>query len=75
MQCLISFERCQSSCEEHETSKHYKKKILSTVGFEPPTPHGLQIKIKSTVITTRLQLAWYKMELNVHEINFYTIYK
>ena len=32
MSCLISFERCQSSCEEHGTSKHYKK-ILSTVGF------------------------------------------
>ena len=24
--------------------------------------------LKSTVITTRLQLAWYEMELNVHEI-------
>ena len=24
MSCLISFERCQSSCEEHETSEHYK---------------------------------------------------
>ena len=23
--CLISFERCQSICEEHGTSKHYKK--------------------------------------------------
>ena len=39
---LISFERCQSSCEEHGTSEHYKK-ILSTVGFEPPTSQGLRI--------------------------------
>ena len=34
MSCLISFERCQSSCEERGTSEHYKK-FLSTVGFEP----------------------------------------
>ena len=27
---------------EHGTSEHYKK-ILSTVGFEPPTSQGLQI--------------------------------
>ena len=40
MSCLISFERCQSSCEEHGTSQHYKQ-FLSTVGFEPPTPHPL----------------------------------
>ena len=30
---------------------------------------------KSTVITTRPQLAWNEMELNVHEINIYTIHK
>ena len=35
MSCLISFERCQSSCEERGTSEHYNK-FLSTVGFEPP---------------------------------------
>ena len=40
MSCLISFERCQSSCEERGTSEHYKK-FLSTVGFEPPTPAPL----------------------------------
>ena len=34
MSCLISFERCQSNCEERGTSEHYKK-LLSTVGFEP----------------------------------------
>ena len=34
MSCLISFERCQSSCEERGTSEHYKK-FISTVGFEP----------------------------------------
>ena len=36
MSCLISFEHCQSICEEHGTSEHYKK-FLSTVGFEPLT--------------------------------------
>ena len=35
MSCLISFEPCQSSCEEHGTSEHYKK-FLSTVEFELP---------------------------------------
>ena len=30
---------------------------------------------KSTVITTRPTLAWNEMELNVHEINIYTIHK
>ena len=40
MSCLISFKRCQSSCEEHGTSEHYKK-FLSMVGFEPPTSHPL----------------------------------
>ena len=30
---------------------------------------------KPTVITTRPQLAWYEMELNIHEIYKYTIYK
>ena len=28
MPCLISFERCQSSCEENETSEHYKKILV-----------------------------------------------
>ena len=37
MSCFIS-----SSCEEHGTSEHYKT-ILSMVGFEPTTPHSLQI--------------------------------
>ena len=30
---------------------------------------------KPIVITTRPQLAWYEMELNVHEIDMYTIYR
>ena len=30
---------------------------------------------KSTIITSRPQLAWYEMELNVNEIFIYTIYK
>ena len=28
MSCLISFERCQSICEEHGTSEHYKKILV-----------------------------------------------
>ena len=67
MSCLISFERCQPSCEEHGTSEHYKKnlvhgKIWTTNTTRPPD-------YKSNVITTRPQLAWYKMELNiVHDL-------
>ena len=30
---------------------------------------------KSTALTTRPQIAWYEMELNVHEIHKSTIYK
>ena len=29
MSCLISFERCQSSCEEHGTSEHYNKNLIN----------------------------------------------
>ena len=43
-------------------------RIRSTNTARPPD-------FKSTVITTRPQLAGYKMELNVHEIYKYTIYK
>ena len=42
--------------------------IRSTNATRPPD-------YKSTVITTRTQLAWYEMELNVHKIYEYTIYK
>ena len=30
MSCFISYERCQSSCEEHGTSEHYKQNREST---------------------------------------------
>ena len=41
MNVMLDFiERCQSSGEEHGTSEHYKK-ILLTVGFEPATPAEL----------------------------------
>ena len=41
------------------------------MGFEKQRPSDY----KSTVITTRPQHAWYEMELNVHEIYIYTIFK
>ena len=34
MSGLISFERCQSSCKEHETNQNYKTKNLLIVGIE-----------------------------------------
>ena len=43
-------------------------RIRSTNNARPPDN-------KPTVITNRPQLAWYEMELNVHEIYKYTIYK
>ena len=52
------------------TRNKFYNKILPTVGFEPTTPHGLQIT--SPPLS---QLAWYDVELNVHEIYFSTIYK
>ena len=71
MSCLISFERCHSSCEEHRTSEHYQNnlvhgRIRTTNTARPPG-------YTSTVITTRLQLAWYEMELNVNEMYIYNI--
>ena len=51
-----------------------QKKILSTVGFDPPNTARPQ-DYKYTVLTTRSHLAWYEMELNVHEIYKYTSYK
>ena len=42
--------------------------IPTTITAQPPD-------YKSTIITTRSQLAWYEMELNVNEIYVYTIYK
>ena len=73
MSCLISFECCQSSCQEHGTSEHYQKnlahsRIRTTNSARPPD-------YKPTVITTRPQLAWYGMELNVCENYKYWIYK
>ena len=56
MSCLISFERCQSSCEERGTSEHYKK-FLSTVGFEPPTPAPLVFQ--RVHLTPRQLTTWY----------------
>ena len=47
------------------------QKILSTVGFDQSTPPH---DYKSTVLTTRPQLAWYEIELNAHEIYKYKIY-
>ena len=41
MSCLISFERCQSSCEEHGTSEHYKILIHSRI--RTPKQHGNQL--------------------------------
>ena len=38
MSCLISFERCQSSCEEHGTSEHYKN-IDVCETLMPPCPN------------------------------------
>ena len=66
MSCLISFVHCHSSCEKQGTSEILQKnlvhgRIRTTNTARPP-------EYKSTVITTRPQLAWYEMELNVHKI-------
>ena len=53
------------------------KKILPTVGFDPPTPHGLRITSPplSPLDHHSLDMRLNDMELNVHEIYKYTIYR
>ena len=63
---------CQSSCEEHGLSKHYKTLVHGRIRT---TNTARTPEYKSNVITTRPQLAWYEMELNVHAIYIHTIYK
>ena len=63
MSCLISFERCQSSWEEHGTSENYKKNLahgrIRTTNIARPPDY------KSTDITTRRQLAWYEIYIYI----------
>ena len=73
MSCVISFQRCQSSREENGTSEHYKK-ILSTVGFDPPTPQGLHNTSPplSPLGHKSLDMRWNKMSMkfiNIRSIN------
>ena len=72
MSYFISFERCQSSCEEHGTSEQYKNLVHVRIRTTDPTRPQYY---KSTIVTIWPQLAWYEKELNVHEIYIYTIYK
>ena len=64
MSCLISFERCQSNCEEHGKSEHYQK-FLSMVGFEPPTPHPLPSSVSLSPLGYR--------DIWRHEIRTFTV--
>ena len=73
MACLISFERCQSSCEERGTSEHYKK-FLSAVGFEPPNTAPLVFQrvplnhsATETVDDMRLELLQYLFTLRYYK--------
>ena len=73
MSCLISFERCQSSCEERGTSEHYKK-FLSMVGFEPPNTapfvfHRVPLNHSATetVDDMRLELLQYLFTLRYYK--------
>ena len=73
MSCLISFERCQSSCEERGTSEHYKKFLL-TVGFEPPNTAPvvfqrvpLNHSATETVDVMRLELLQYLLTLRYYK--------
>ena len=73
MSCLISFERCQSSCEERGTSEHYKK-FISTVGFEPPNTAPLVFQLvplnhsaTKTIDEMRLELLQYLFTLRYYK--------
>ena len=63
MSCLISFEPCQSSNADHGTSEHYKKSCNLVHGRIRTTNTARPPDYKSTVITTRQQLASYEKEL------------
>ena len=73
MSCLISFECCQSSCEERGTSEHYKK-FLSAVGFEPSNTAPLVFQrvplnhsATETVDDMRLELLQYLFTLRYYK--------
>ena len=52
MSCLISFERYQSSCEEHGTSEQF-------IGWFEPS-HGKETSLKVQRLTARPILDWYE---------------
>ena len=64
LSCWISFERCQSSCEEYGTSENYKK-FLSTVGFELPACPSNH-SATGTVDDMRLELLQYLFTPRYH---------
>ena len=59
MSCLISFKRCQSSCEEHKTSELYKN-TLFIVRFEPLHGKETSLKVHRLNRSANSQLLWIK---------------
>ena len=73
---LISFKRCQSSCEEHDTSEYYKK-ILVIEGFEPLHDKETSLQVHRLNRSANYRMLW-KKKFNVHLMPVktqYTIYK
>ena len=77
MSCLISFKRCQSSCEEHGTSEHYKKNIVLGRIRSTNTAHGLQITSPplSPLDHNWLDMRWNKMSMKFINIRIYDLWK
>ena len=73
MPCLISFERCQSSCEEHRINEHLKKNLVN--GRIRSRNTARSTGFKSTVFNARQIRLIQMKELNVHLMYTYTIYK
>ena len=70
MSCLISFERCQSSCEEHGTSEQYKT-FLSMVGFEQPTPHHFPACPSNHSAIGEVDEKWLKLQQYLCTLQYY----
>ena len=69
MACLISFERCQSSSEEHGTSEHYKNNLVHGRIRTTNTASRLQVHRSHHSATTRFIWDWIKCLWNLLSID------
>ena len=66
MSCLISFERCQSSCEEHGTSEHHQNNLAHGRIWTTNTASRLQVHRSHHSASSRLVWHWIKCPCNLY---------